>query len=85
MHHARIDSGFCRHPAFRKASTYRSPSSRSGSTAGRMISACDLMPLDSMVGKADPGSALGDGSLPVIYPASLGYELDQNSINQPYR
>jgi hypothetical protein len=31
------------------------------------------------------GSALGDGSLPIIYPASLGHELDQNSINQPSR
>ena len=30
-------------------------------------------------------SSLGDGSLPIIYPASLGHELDQNSINQPSR
>jgi hypothetical protein len=29
------------------------------------------------------GCALGDGSLPIIYPASLGDELDQNSFNQP--
>jgi hypothetical protein len=41
------------------------------------------------VGIPDPdrsdASPLGDGSLPIIYPASLGHELDQNSINQPSR
>ena len=55
------------------------------SVRGERPPASSLMPLDSLVGRADPGSALGDGSLPIIYPASLGHELDQNSINQPSR
>ena len=28
-------------------------------------------------------STLGDGSLPIVYPASVGHELDQTQLNSP--
>ena len=41
-------------------------------------------PLDSIVGRADPGSALSDGSLPIIYPASSGTSWTRTqSISPP--